>query len=239
MADEQVHPPIQTKYAEQLAADLAANQAEQATLTARLNQLRQEEKWLAGTLDSMPVAENVEASSPAADQPATTVAPTPGGRDEAAVPQPRAEKTASGAAPAKKGTASKRTASKAQARSAPAKKTAVRKTAPAKKTEPAKAAARKSVNSQHPTLGELLTDLLQQQPGEPKKVSEIRAELETSHPERATSEQVVRNALTKLVAQGKLEKDNRQGLVLYTWPAAVPATEAKDSGSAEVVPAGA
>ncbi|MET9622400.1 hypothetical protein ABZZ37_16785 [Streptomyces sp. NPDC006464] len=229
MADEPVNPPIRTKYAEQLAADLAANQTEQATLTARLNQLRQEEKWLAGTLESLPSSEGVQVSSPAADQPAGVAVPAPDPREEAAVPQPRTERTASSAPPAKKTTASKRTASKAAAEPAPAKKTGARKTAPAKKPEPAEAVAKKTVKSQGPTLGELLAGLLSQQPGEPKKVAEIRAELETAHPRRVTSEQVVRNALTKLVAQGRLEKDNRQGVVLYTWPAAstAPATEAK------------
>ena len=253
MADEPVNPPIQTKYAEQLAADLEANQAEQATLTVRLNQLREEEKWLAGTLQSMPAQAAAEPTSPAADLPASGTVAATDGREEAAVPQPRAEKADSGAAPtgqgaAKKATTSRRAARKVPAKAAPVRKAAVKKTAPAKKAAdpkkatPVTAAAKKTVKSQGPTLGELLKGLLAQQPGEPKKVSEIRTELEAAHPDRATSEQVVRNALTKLVAQDRLEKDNRQGVVLYTWPttsaASASASEAKDAQRVEGALAG-
>ncbi|MFG2869664.1 hypothetical protein [Streptomyces sp. NPDC048338] len=243
MTVEPVNSPIHTKYAEQLAADLAANHAEQAHLTARLNQLREEEKWLVTTRESMPAFEVAEAVPVAADGPASSAVPAAGGRDEAAVPQPRTEKTGRGAAPAKqsatrKTPAPKRTVRKTPARTTPAKRTApARKATEAKTAEPAKA-AEKTVAPQGPTLGELLKGLLSRQPGEPKKVSEIRGELEAAHPHRVTSEQVVRNALTKLVAQGALEKDNRQGVVLYTWPAASTAAAA-EVAEAEGAAAGA
>ncbi|MFF5505883.1 hypothetical protein [Streptomyces roseolus] len=85
MPDEPVNTSIQAKYTEQLAADLAANQAEQATLTVRLNRLKEEKKWLTTMLDSLPAA---------AAEPVGDAAPDGTGAEEAAVPQPRAEKPA-------------------------------------------------------------------------------------------------------------------------------------------------
>ncbi|WP_327309736.1 hypothetical protein OG730_41415 (plasmid) [Streptomyces sp. NBC_01298] len=236
MASEPVNTPIQSKYAEQLAADLASNQAEQATLTARLSQLHAEEKWLTAAMESMP---------PVGDAPAPTgadlvaAAPVAVGVAEAAVPKPRANKKADGAGPAKK-TAAKKTAE------APAKKTAAAKKAPAKKTAAAKNAAatvpavEEAVKPSEPTLGQLLSDVLSLQPGEPKKVTEIRTELEAAHPERAKSDPVVRAALEKLATKGVLEKSNQQGTVFYTWPkASAPAAEVPAQENAEAVPAGA
>lgn len=231
MPDEPLSPSIHTKYSEQLAADLAANRARQAELTGLLDQLQQEEKWYLSTLESMPAAAPDVPASPApvssADQGGDVA-------EEVGVPQPRAEKAGSGAAtkaPAKKATGTKRAAKKAPVKNAP-----VKENAPAKKT-----AARKTAKAQGPTLGALLKQLLSQQPGEPKKVSEIRAELELVHPERATSDQVVRNTLERLVAKSMLERDNRQGVVLYTWPvpgdAPAAAAGAKDEEPAEALPA--
>ncbi|MFJ6486591.1 hypothetical protein ACIQK6_41755 [Streptomyces sp. NPDC091682] len=211
MANEPVNTPIQTEYAEHLAAALAANQAEQATLSTRLSKLQGEEKWLAAALADTPsivVAESTPVPTPtpvpALARPASSAPPVRDGADAAAVPLPRAEKA----------TAAKKTAT---AKKAAAKKAAV---AGAEKTAQAS-----------PTLGRLLSDILSKQPGEPKKVSEIQSELEEAHPERATSVQTIRNALQRLVEKHGLERDNRQGVVLYTWPVPeatpAPATEVK------------
>ncbi|MFF4393953.1 hypothetical protein ACFY0G_45805 [Streptomyces sp. NPDC001552] len=241
MANKPVNTPIQTEYAEHLAAALAANQAEQATLSTRLGKLQAEEKWLAAALADTPsvvsaeptltpVPTPVPVSVPV--RPASSTPPVPDGADAAAVPLPRAEKLADAAASAKKAPAArKRAAKKATAKTAaatPPEKTAAAKKAAVKKT--AVAGAEKTVEA-GPTLGRLLSDILSKQPGEPKKVSEIQSELEEAHPERATSVQTIRNALQRLVAKNGLERDNRQGVVLYTWPvpeaAPAPAAEVK------------
>ncbi|MFD8984224.1 hypothetical protein [Streptomyces sp. NPDC059564] len=232
MANEPVNTPIQTKYAEQLAADLAANQAEQATLTERLTQLQREEKWLTAALDSMPPAGAEPASPQGLAEPVSATPQADSGVEAAAVPQPRAGKKTDGAAPVKKAAVRKTTAKKASA-------------APAKKTAPQKevAAAKETAKAAEPTLGRLLASLLSQQPGEPKKVSEIRTELEGTHPERAKSDPVVRSALEKLAAKGVLEKSAQQGTVFYTWPmpekAPAPAAAVTAQEPAEAVPAGA
>ncbi|MET9693188.1 hypothetical protein ABZY81_32890 [Streptomyces sp. NPDC006514] len=238
MANEPVNTPIQTEYAEHLAAALAANQAEQATLSTRLGKLQGEEKWLAAALADTPSVVGAEPTpvptpvpTPALVRPASSAPPVRDGADAAAVPLPRAEKVAAGAAAVKKATAAKKPAAKKTATktaaAAPAKKTATAKQAAVKKT--AVAAAGKTAQAS-PTLGRLLSDILSKQPGEPKKVSEIQSELEGAHPERATSVQTIRNALQRLVEKNGLERDNRQGVVLYTWP--VP--EATAASAAEV-----
>ncbi|WP_329106702.1 hypothetical protein [Streptomyces sp. NBC_01439] len=229
MANEPVNTPIQTEYAEHLAAALAANQAEQATLSTRLSKLQGEEKWLAAALADTPsivVAEPTPVPTPtpvpALARPSSSAPPVRDGADAAAVPLPRAEK----ATAARKTAAKKATAKTAAA--TPAKKTATAKKAAAKKA--AVAGAEKTAQAS-PTLGRLLSDILSKQPGEPKKVSEIQSELEEAHPERATSVQTIRNALQRLVEKHGLERDNRQGVVLYTWPVPeatpAPATEVK------------
>ncbi|MFF4102873.1 hypothetical protein [Streptomyces sp. NPDC001903] len=221
MANETVNTPIQTKYTQQLAADLATNQAEQATLTARLNQLQAEEKWLVTTLESLPTTAGSEPASPQeAASPASSAVPVGGAVTEVAVPRPRAQKKAGGATSVKKATVKKATVKKAAAKTAQAKETPA---APAKRPTVGKktavSAAKETSKAAEPTLGLLLTEILSKQPGEPKKVSEIRTELEAAHPQRTTSDPVIRATLEKLVAKGVLEKDNRQRMVLYTWPA--------------------
>lgn len=234
MANEPVNTPIHTKYAEQLAADLAANQAEQGTLTERLTQLQTEEKWLTATLDSMPPAGTELASPHGLAEPVSATPPADSGVEEAAVPRPRAGKKTDGTAPVKKAAVRRTTVKKASA--APAKNAAA-----AKKSAPQKevAAATETTKAAEPTLGQLLASLLSLQPGEPKKVSEIRKELEGAHPERAKSDPVVRSALEKLAAKGVLEKSAQQGTVFYTWPMPEKAAEATDQESVEAVPAGA
>ncbi|THA56567.1 hypothetical protein E6R62_10115 [Streptomyces sp. A1136] len=51
---------------------------------------------------------------------------------------------------------------------------------------------------------------------EPRMVSEVAAELTQTHPGRAASGQVVRNTLEGLVKKGQIEKEHRQGSVMYT-----------------------
>jgi hypothetical protein len=171
-------------------------------------------------------------------EPVSATPPADSGVEEAAVPQPRAGEKTDGTAPVEKAAVRRTTVKKASA--APAKKAAV-----AKKTAPQKevAAAKETGKAVEPTLGQLLASLLSLQPGEPKKVSEIRGELEGAHPERAKSDPVVRGALEKLAAKGVLEKSAQQGTVFYTWPlpekAAAPAAEVTAQEPAEAVPAGA
>ncbi|MFC8490000.1 hypothetical protein ACFUJU_04215 [Streptomyces sp. NPDC057235] len=259
MPNELNSTSIHTRYAEQLAADLAGNRAEQASIAARLEQLQAEEKWLITTLDSVP---GPIAPASGVTEPAKAV-------QEAAVPQPRetweaaparkpaarkpaARKAAAGKAPAKKAPAAKRTAAKrtaAKTAKAPAEKPAAGKTAAgktaagkttAKKATAGRAAEKKPSGSlseaqSAPTLGTLLDGLLDGFPGEPLKVSEIHAEFAKAHPERSTSVQVVRNALEGLVKKDRIEKDTRQGVALYTKPGA---TDAADAGAgAPVSPA--
>ncbi|MFC8172290.1 hypothetical protein [Streptomyces sp. NPDC057325] len=254
MPNELNSTSIHTRYAEQLAADLAGNRAEQASIAARLEQLQAEEKWLITTLDSVP---GPIAPASGVTEPAKAV-------QEAAVPQPRetreaaparkpaarkpaARKAAAGKTPAKKAPAAKRTAAKrtaAKTAKAPAEKPAAGKTA-AGKTTPKKATAGRAAEKKPsgslseaqsaPTLGTLLDGLLDGFPGEPLKVSEIHAEFAKAHPERSTSVQVVRNALEGLVKKDRIEKDTRQGVALYTKPGA---TDAADAGAgAPVSPA--
>lgn len=213
MANEPVSTPIHNEYTTHLAAALAANQAEQAILTERLNKLQGDEKWLAAALADTPQHVGAEpVLSPEPVQPAHSTPPVADGPEAAAVPLPRTGKTTGGAAPAKKAAASSKGTAKPAA--TPAKKTAAKKAA-AKKTA---AAAAGKPETTEPTLGQLLGALLSKQPGEPKKVSEIQSELEAAHPERATSVQTIRNALQQLVKKEKLERDSRQGTVFYTSP---------------------
>ncbi|WP_432126629.1 hypothetical protein [Streptomyces sp. bgisy082] len=237
MPNELNSTSIHTRYAEQLAADLAANRAEQASIAVRLEQLQAEEKWLITTLDSVPAT---TAPASGVNEPVEAV-------QEAAVPQPRetreaapvkgtaARRTAAGKAPAAKKTAAK--TAKAPAGKPTAKKPAAGKAvtgkAAAGKAAEKKPAGGLSETQSAPTLGTLLYGLLDGFPGEPLKVSEIHAEFAKAHPGRSTSVQVVRNALEGLVKKDRIEKDTRQGVALYTKPRA---TEAAGAGAS--APAG-
>ncbi|MFF1414464.1 hypothetical protein ACFVX6_32535 [Streptomyces sp. NPDC058289] len=239
MANEPVSTPTQSKYTDHLAAALAANQAEQAILTERLSKLQGEEKWLTAALADTPQDVGPEpAPTPAPVQTARSTPAVGAGTDAAAVPAPRTAKTAADAVPVKKSTAPRKTAAKkatAKAGATPAKKPVATKqtAAPMTATDVAKHPA-----TAGPTLGQLLGAILSQQPGEPKKVSEIQSEFEATHPERETSVQTIRNALQSLVKKGELERVSQQGTVFYTWPVTeatpVPPDEAK---AEETVPA--
>jgi hypothetical protein len=112
---------------------------------------------------------------------------------EKAVPQPRQDDATSAATKSVKKAAKK----------TPVKKVAAKKTT-AKKAEP--------------PLRELVEAILNNHAGEPRTVSEIREELNEAHPDRATSEQVVRNTVESLARSGRVEKMRQQGSVMYTLP---------------------
>ncbi|MEU7031900.1 hypothetical protein AB0A60_35035 [Streptomyces sp. NPDC046275] len=170
MADEPAKTPIQNKYAQQYADDLAANRKEQSDVTAqiaglqeRLEQLKAEEDWLTkaqgslpevpapGVPEAQPAA--AEAEVPSADTseqadasaPAETVADAP-----QAVPQQRQVqpvKEEQPRQPAKKAAAKKSTAKKA------AKKTTAKTTgkkAAAKKTTAKEAPAQSAAAAEAP-----------------------------------------------------------------------------------------
>ncbi|WP_079149918.1 BlaI/MecI/CopY family transcriptional regulator [Streptomyces agglomeratus] len=209
--------PIQSRYAQQYAADLNANREEQAELRGRLEQLQSDEKWLVVQLQNAPVAEEIGA-------PAEAEAPQ-------AVPGPRQELAPAAAAPsgAKKRVA--RTKASAKGAAAPKKKASVTK-APAKKAAKAVTEAPKSVE---PPLHEVVLGLLRAQPGHPHLAREVHTELADKHG-RSTSIQVVRNSLESLVKKGSIEKENKQNSVMYTAPAAAESAAEKAS---EKVPADA
>ncbi|MBJ6636798.1 BlaI/MecI/CopY family transcriptional regulator [Streptomyces sp. DHE7-1] len=143
MADEPAKTPIQNKYAQSYADDLAANREEQSEVTAqisglqeRLEQLKAEEAWLAqaqgslpgaavsGVPEARPATGAAEAPQGAAAEQADTSAPAGEAADAAQVPQQRRDqlvKEAQPERPARKRVAVKKTA--------PAKKTTGRKTA--------------------------------------------------------------------------------------------------------------
>jgi hypothetical protein len=171
VADEPAKTPIQNKYAQQYAADLAANRQEQGDVTAqiadlqeRLEQLKAEEDWLAkaqGSLPEVPAPSAPEAQPaaavaevPSADTaeqaetsaPAETVADAP-----QAVPQQRQDEAVTEEQPkqpAKKVAAKKTTAKKAAAKKA-AKKTTPKKAA-AKKPSPKEAPAQPAAAAEAP-----------------------------------------------------------------------------------------
>ncbi|MYS33423.1 hypothetical protein K388_06685 [Streptomyces sp. KhCrAH-43] len=179
MADDPAKTPIQNKYAQQYADDLAANRQEQGDVTAqiaglqeRMEQLKAEEDWLAkaqGSLPEVPVPSAPEAQSAAAETevlsadtaeqaeaaaPAETVADAP-----QAVPQQRQDESVTEEQPkqpAKKTAPKKTTAKKTTAKKAAkttAKKTAAKTTAkkaPAKKTTAKEAPAQSAAAAEAP-----------------------------------------------------------------------------------------
>lgn len=166
MANKPAKTPIQNKYAQQYADDLAANRKEQGDITTqitglqeRLEQLKVEESWLDQAQGSLPVtaAPNephaaAVAEEPPAAKPGQPESSAPAGAITDApttVPQPRQDqsvKVEKSKVPAKKAAAAKKTT---------AKKTAARKAMSAKNTAARtktmkKAAAKKPVAGQTP-----------------------------------------------------------------------------------------
>ncbi|MEU3639918.1 hypothetical protein AB0H23_27340 [Streptomyces albogriseolus] len=260
MADEPAKTPIQSKYAQQYADDLAANREEQGDVTAqitglqeRLAQLKSEEEWLAQALASLPEAPPSDAVEQAeAPVPAKTVADTPQSvpqqRQDQPVTEEKPRKPAKKTAPAKKTTpkkAAKTTAKKTTARTT-AKKAVAKKTAaeeapaqPAAAEAPADTATAKEKSG--PPLWQLALDILLKTPGQPYVAKEVRDQLAQDHPGRATSVQAVRNNLETLVKKGLAEKSNQQGSAMYTAYAdtdadAAPAADGTAAGEAGQVP---
>ncbi|GAB2579140.1 hypothetical protein GCM10027168_10000 [Streptomyces capparidis] len=228
MADESEATPIHTRYAQQLADDLQRNRQQQAELQGRLEQLKVEEEWLSRMKDSLPAASPIAAEA-----------------GETGVPQPRQESSGRRASTAKRRAGqnpgrSKPAGDKAAAKRATGAKS--RKTSATDGTSrtPTKTAAAADTTGREraePTLRQLVEDILSGHAGEPVMVSEVHAELEASHPERAKSGQVTRSTLEALAKKGRIEKSTQQGSVMYTKPKpkpdAAPRRESAAAGADE------
>ncbi|ATZ22572.1 hypothetical protein SLAV_03315 [Streptomyces lavendulae subsp. lavendulae] len=83
--------------------------------------------------------------------------------------------------------------------------------------EPKADKAGKTGRAAEPPLRELVLALLVGA-AEPRLVSEVASALIEAHPGRPTSTQVVRNALEALAKKGSIEKEHKQGSVMYTAP---------------------
>ncbi|MEU4951587.1 hypothetical protein [Streptomyces lavendulae] len=171
---------------------------------------------------------------------ASTTGPASGG-----VPKPRQARKATGttsrartATPAKKASAAApagtkadvKAESKAGAKTSPkavtkarattrksaAPKPPVAATVPEPKADKAGKAG-KTGRAAEPPLRELVLALLVGA-AEPRLVSEVASALIEAHPGRPTSTQVVRNALEALAKKGSIEKEHKQGSVMYTAP---------------------
>ncbi|MCF3134767.1 hypothetical protein [Streptomyces olivochromogenes] len=227
MADEAA--TIQEKYAGRFASELETNRSEQENLRARLKQLQAEEEMLLRLQSALAgaTAGSGSATGGAADA-AVTEPQDPAHAsavlEEAGVPQPRHPKTGSPAAPAKKA-AAKRTAPARKA----AKETAAKKTTA--KGPAGKPAADKAAG---PSLGDLLKQILDKHPGQPRTAAEVTIELEQEYPERARNTTIVRNTLERLVAKSAVERTKQKSTVLYTsdGPAAADSTTAGSAPAA-------
>ncbi|MFD9408675.1 hypothetical protein ACFWBN_16895 [Streptomyces sp. NPDC059989] len=239
MANEPDTTPIHNVYAQRFAADLETNHKEQAEVSAqitelesRLKQLKADENWLSGMQGSLP---------PAAEEAVTSgvqVAPQPGQSPAAAdapatgvVPKPRQARKTTGRAAGRKAAQPKE--APVVASGAKAKTAAVRKTAA---TTPKKTADSKTKKVAEPPLRELVLALLVHA-AEPRMVSEVTTELAAAHPGRPASTQVVRNTLEALAKKNHIEKEHKQGSVMYSAPrpaavepvaAAVPTADTTD-----------
>ncbi|MFI6642666.1 hypothetical protein [Streptomyces sp. NPDC050504] len=252
MSNERDTTPIQSRYAQQYSEDLAANRAEQAgidtkitTLQERLDQLKQDEKWLVQAQTQAEGAARSEVSAPGVEAPAVveadaeadaeTDAETEGASGSEAAPDASASASAEPTEPAAQTPAvpkprqAKRTkaaASKPPAKKAPAKRATARKTA-AKRTAPEAPAAEapdapkaKAKTKAEPPLHALVLGVLLKTPGEARAVRDISNALSAEHPQRATSIQVVRNNLEKLAKDNSVTKATEGGAVTYTAKAA-------------------
>ncbi|MER5727258.1 hypothetical protein ABT084_02680 [Streptomyces sp. NPDC002138] len=142
-------------------------------------------------------------------------------------------KTASPKAAAAKSAAAKTATPKATAAKATARKTATRKATTAAPrptgtettgtettgtpTVETRAAQPRTGGPAEPPRRELVLALLVSA-AEPRMVSEVTAELAEAHPGRPASTQVVRNTLEALAKKGLIEKENKQGSVMYSAP---------------------
>ncbi|MFD5320684.1 BlaI/MecI/CopY family transcriptional regulator [Streptomyces sp. NPDC127098] len=219
MADEPDTTPIQSRYAEQFAADLKDNREEQeavsariAGLEARLTQLKADETWLTGQLASADTQQ-----APHAGEEVHETAPSTGlTSEDAAKP---------GSLPTQRqGTTSSKDDAGAAGRS--------RKRPAAKKATAKRATAEKSTR---PLLQDVVLSLLRAHPGEPRTAREIHTAVEGTG--RASSHQTTRNTLERLVAKGLVERQRRQGSVMYT--ALTPVDEVTPPADIAAAPRGA
>ncbi|GHB56624.1 hypothetical protein GCM10010347_28400 [Streptomyces cirratus] len=243
MANEPVTTPIHDLYAQRFAADLETNRKEQADLTAqieelqdRLRQLRSDENWLCGVQGVLPPADAVEAAKAAPAGPGAATVPGPRRAKKSTAGAARAKKGTAGAARAKKSTAGAARAKKAAGAAVPGTEAEAAAKPAARKPDSAASPAKKPARTDEPPLRELLHALLVHA-AEPRMVSEVTAELAQAHPGRTASGQVVRNTLEGLVKKGQVEKEHRQGSVMYT--AVRPAAQGAASDAVAEAEAGA
>ncbi|MFE9629438.1 hypothetical protein [Streptomyces sp. NPDC006463] len=216
--------PIHNVYALRFAADLETNRKEQDQVSAqiteleeRLKQLKADESWLHGMQGSLPPAEDgavasggqvtaQPSQSPTHDTAAVPSSAEAAAGAAAAVPQPRRARKSTGRAAGRKTAQPRKTAGVASGAKA---KTA---TATVKKTTETK-----TNKTTEPPLRELVLALLVNA-AEPRMVSEVATELAQAHPGRPASGQVVRNALEALARKNLIEKEHKQGSVMYSAP---------------------
>ncbi|MEU1494856.1 hypothetical protein ABZ456_32010 [Streptomyces sp. NPDC005776] len=250
MANEPEKTPIQNKYAQQYAADLAANRTEQDEITTqimglqeRLGQLKVEESWLGQAQGSLPgtAAPNEPEAAAAEDglrggeessAPAATDAPTtvPQPRQDQSVKVEEPKRPAKKAAPAKKTTVKKAGSVKSATKKPAVKKAAAKKPVAAQTRAPEAATTSEAPAGKKsgPPLRQLILDILLETPGEPCVAREVSDQLAKDHPSRATTVQSVRNNLESLVKMKLAEKSRQQGNAMYTAPAEVAAVTAAD-----------
>ncbi|WP_331731925.1 hypothetical protein OG613_49190 (plasmid) [Streptomyces sp. NBC_00015] len=266
MADEPEKTPIQSVFAQQFTEALAANRTEQEDVTAqlaglqkRLDQLRSDEAWLTQAQGSLPTAldpsaPEVEPAAGAAESPTSAEAVTDAPQS---VPQQRQDQPVKAAQskqkPAKKTAATKNTttAKKPAAGKSTAKKAAAKKTTATRKEAvekvPAEAAPTVEVTAEEPApkeksgppLHELVLAILLKTPGEPRQAREVFDELNTTHPGRAASVQVVRNQLNNLTGKSRIETSLQGNARMYTAYGDAGAASAADpaaGGEGEQVP---
>ncbi|MFC0850139.1 hypothetical protein ACFH04_41420 [Streptomyces noboritoensis] len=227
MADEPDFTTLKDQYAARVTADLEANQQDQSRIRAELDTLKDQLESLERDHGLLQTMQHTLGTTAAAAAQAQTA---PRKRTAKAQPPAKTPAPAAAAAPAATPTVAavpkprKPQAEKPEAKAARTTKTA---NSPKKAAAPAKKPARKSTESSGPTLRELVLGLFADHQ-EPRTVADILTELTTTHPDRTTSPQVVRNTLEALVAKGELERERKQGSVFYTAhrnPASAEKTE--------------
>jgi len=264
VADEPEKTPIQSVFAQQFTEALATNSTEQedvaaqlARLQKRLDQLRADEVWLTQAQGSLPTAldpsaTEVEPAAGAAESPAAAEAVTDVPQS---VPQQRQDQPVKAAQPkpAKKTVATKNTttAKKTTAGKSTAKKAAAKKTTATKKEAvekvPAEAAPTVEVTAEEPApkekagppLHELVLAILLKTPGEPRQAREVFDDLNTTHPGRAASVQVVRNQLNNLTGKNRIETSLQGSARMYTAygdAGAAPVADPAAGGEGEQAP---
>ncbi|KOU16833.1 hypothetical protein [Streptomyces sp. WM6368] len=224
---------VKDDYAEQIAGDLAANQAAQEQRRGELQRLQQEigeleesEKVLLRMQDALGVA-----AAP------TTARPAGRAAKRAAVPSARRAGASAGAGKSTGAGAKKATVTKAKATAKTASGAA--DAAPAAKAPRARKAADKAVDKAvdkaagkasgdtavkteagSPSWLELVTAVLAGGT-EPRSAAEVAEAVSAAHPARTVQAGVVRNTLEQGVARGLLER-SKQGRSVYYSPVVVP-----------------